>query len=528
MDYKGMTKSRKKYIENMTTQISKSKWISSIKELISKEKYSKALSELEKYLEKYPDDSYGLFQLGCVYEEIGEKELAKDKFQYIIDNKMDSIHSSMFKLGMMAYKAGDFAKAIKLFKDNIETSDYPEVYSIIQLSNIYLQQGEKKKALDTIYRYGNMNDEDILVQYAIILNSLEKRDDAYETLIMHTFDEKNYQKYYYAKASIEVNIDLFEEALKTLEDHKQYLKMDDKTDYIKGIAFYRLGRYEEAIDTFNSIIESCSADFSERAYYMLGEIFIKQQKHEEALKSYLKMVEHQTAPIYKGYYNAAEVYSLIGDKEHAKEYYHKCIDNSINKQLISSSYLRLGFFDYREGNADGVRENLSNVNPDILDETEISSYSFLKAYTDRLDGIIHKYPTYLYQQVFDYSLERLAEHIDKNHGYFGKTSRFNEDIDPSELVLQIPELLDKGVLHKNADFDRYIVKYDGIGRIGEKITDWLEIVVIPNTRNVLTMYPVSDKIEDSKQEKKSDNSKSKEKVLSRIEKFNQKYGIKSE
>ena len=525
-----MTKTRKKYIGDMNFKISKSKRINSIKELIAKKQYSKALTEIEDYLEKYPNDSYGLFQRGCLYDEIGEKQLAKEDFQYIIDNKLESIHSSMFKLAMMEYEGGNYKKAVKLLIENIETSNYPEIYSIIGLTDIYLQRGEKQKALDTLCKYGDMNNDEIIIQYVIVLNSLQQRDSAYEILVSHNYSKENYAKYYWSKASIEANIDMPEQTLKTLEEGEPYFTNKDRTDYIKAVALYRLNRYEEAIDTLNLIVTRTSSEFAEKAYYMLGEIYNSQQKYEEAIKSHLMTIEYQSIPVYRGYYNAAKTYTLMGDYDKGKEYYFKCIGNSINKKIVASSYLGICFLEYRKGNIESLRNYISKINADILEVSDVSGYSFLKSYLDRIDGIIHKCPTYTYQQTYDYNLERLVNHIDKDHGYFGKAARFNDEIDLNELVLSIPELLDRSTLVRNYDFDYYLLRYDDIGFIGERKVDYLEMVVIPNTKNVLTMYPTNSVIQEKndKEYEQIDKKIGRQKQKSMIEKFNQRYGKKSE
>ena len=71
-----------KYREQRNEEYLKRKKISSIKNLIHKSQYSKALSELEEYLEKYPNDSYGLFQRATIYQNIGKKDLYNSKLNF--------------------------------------------------------------------------------------------------------------------------------------------------------------------------------------------------------------------------------------------------------------------------------------------------------------------------------------------------------------------------------------------------------------------------------------------------------------
>ena len=132
--------------------MTKAKQINSIKTLIRKGMTRKAFSEVEKYLEKYANDSYGLYQRATINQLLGNLDDAKEDLEYIIENNLESVHSATYKLANIILIEGDIKKAEELLINNIETSPYPETYSVIGLSNIKLMQGMKDEALEVIYK----------------------------------------------------------------------------------------------------------------------------------------------------------------------------------------------------------------------------------------------------------------------------------------------------------------------------------------------------------------------------------------
>lgn len=98
-------------------------------------------------------------QLGCVCMEKGEFEKARDHYQRAWDicERFDDTMSllSLSKQFLVIHReAGEFDKAIKLCLDMIDTyhgHNNPEgvVQGMEDMADIYLQQGDKKKAADT-------------------------------------------------------------------------------------------------------------------------------------------------------------------------------------------------------------------------------------------------------------------------------------------------------------------------------------------------------------------------------------------
>ena len=95
-------------------------------------------------------------------------------------------------------------------------------------------------------------------------------------------------------------------------------------DYInRGIALYRRGKYELALDAFEKAIE-LKPDYAD-AWYNRGVTLAKLGRHEEALKAYDKAIELKP-DFAEAWYNKACAYSRKGDKENALKNLSKAIE----------------------------------------------------------------------------------------------------------------------------------------------------------------------------------------------------------
>ena len=98
--------------------------------------------------------------------------------------------------------------------------------------------------------------------------------------------------------------------------------------------------------------------------------------------------------------------------------------------------------------------------------------------------------TYFDRQLYSYSKDRALQHVSKRHLLKGTLYKLNDDINLAEVYDYCTSNL-KHLVRKD-DTDMYLVKmpYD-IGYLMDYKTDLLEVVVIPNTNKILTMYPVA-------------------------------------
>lgn len=142
---------------------------------------------------------------------------------------------------------------------------------------------------------------------------------------------------------------------------------------------------------------------------------------------------------------------------------------------------------------------------------------------------------YLYGQIFDYdknrALEHIKQHADENEKMRKETSEFNSNINIDYLYECVRENLKNS---KKVNSEEILeVHYFGISNIGyssnNNISNYLKVVVIPNTNNIISMYPtnsiditnISPLVFDS--EKIFIKKEEKVKRISQIDKFNNRF-----
>jgi len=141
--------------------------------------------------------------------------------------------------------------------------------------------------------------------------------------------------------------------------------------------------------------------------------------------------------------------------------------------------------------------------------------------------------SYLINQIANYSESEFLEHIKKH------LADYNQDLDvPNESIFgsdfTIAHVLEEVKKYIGSDKrlysgfyeNLYVFKYNGCGRVNNKLVDYFKIVVLHNTDHFITMFPATG-CENLPYIDLNylihEDSKPKMKKLSQIDKFNQRY-----
>lgn len=520
------SKKKKRFSIEKGERVSKAKRIKSIKTLITKGMINIAYNEVERYLADYPKDSYGLYQRATINGILGNVEEEKQDLKYIIENSLESKYSARYKLASIYLSEGNNDMAEKLLIENINKSPYPETYSIIALSNIKLLKGEQYEALKVLNRYANMDDDEIVIQEAVVENKLKYTRLAYDKLINHKFSDNDIimTKYYNTRAVLAGILGNFDEAKECYQECFKRMNLIQKDrieiDYASGC--YSWGDFEEARRICMRIVYDPNSEYKEKAYSILGNICKMKEDYDDARNYYLEAVKNQRFPMYRGYILIAQTYSLEGNFEEAKKYYDLVAEKSINKQIVSESYIRLAFLELRKNNIEGVKKYESLIDRKYVSVLDTSDYAFLKIIIDHIDGINNIEEGYTYSQFkeYDYTYDRLLNHISKEHEGNGITAFFSPSIDMSSFVLEVADIIRNQKPISNYTMDVYRITYENVGYVEDKLVNQCEVVTFPGSDKILTVYPCFYcSMDNMKEEKKVQKQKS------RIDKFNQRYGI---
>lgn len=139
--------------------------------------------------------------------------------------------------------------------------------------------------------------------------------------------------------------------------------------------------------------------------------------------------------------------------------------------------------------------------------------------------------SYLFRQIINYQEELALCHV-KNYVNCEEDSeilRFEDDFPIDDIYYQLRRLLPLSNLKINHDViaDMYIFKLDNNGRAYGKLVDYLKVITLKDSNDIITMYPYDNLArlpyyDLTSSLKESETCKAKR--MSQIDKFNQRYG----
>lgn len=259
------------------------------------------------------------------------------------------------------------------------------------------------------------------------------------------------------------------------------------------------------------------------------------KKAERWILEYMKLYPDNFA--IQGYY--AEILYRKGNLEDALSIYENLYEINPQKRiLLSIIYI---FFDLKKySDALNLIEKFEKHYCDgeeqaVFDQIKIISYIKLE-----MDLNFDFHERYATKQLISYSREDAIEHI-KTHCYdiCGKDIHgvFSENINIDKLYDLVTNNIKNGKrIYCCGALEKYIFKYENVGTINGEKMDFLNVLVIPETQNIVSMFPGTDRDCFDKNyisyfgtvngDEEIDYISSKQKVIvrkSQIDKFNEKY-----
>ncbi len=97
---------------------------------------------------------------------------------------------------------------------------------------------------------------------------------------------------------------------------------------------------------------------------------------------------------------------------------------------------------------------------------------------------------YLIKQIKDYNEDEALAHIKKHEYLSDNPSEFVQDFPLEEIFFKLRNILPgKTKLYDSALSDVYMFKYTANGHISYSLTDYFEVVTLPDSNEIITMYP---------------------------------------
>lgn len=513
--------------------------LNSIKYLIKERKLSAALTEIIDYMEDYPTNSYAKYQYGLILKGLRRLDEAFDVFFEIYDSNAQNKNSALYEMGRIKVIQREYDYAKYYFEKNLAESPYPETFTAIELAKIERRFGNVPKAERILQEACNDPDTNTRKYAVLELAKLElfqnKRKEAQKLLKLLKEDDnpKFRRKVSNLKGKIEVAYDRYDTALEYFEEALG-TKKDDvywSSLYEIAVVYEKQGRLQEAHDLCIRLKKEKGLDVIGDVDLLLGNIYKQQGNIQKAREKFLE------ATTYTGTFIEQDAYFRLGvlekeakNTEIAEEYFEKVIAKP--NIHAAAAHLELIYIAIRREDYSKCYELIDGIKKLKLNEDLKRSFDSVKFYLATKTGkfsVDDRVMTYTNRQIQDYNEEKALNCIIKRHTD-GIDANFNSNIDISALFYGMKDLLTEDKLDGQNLMDNYTIDFPNVGEYQGEELHRLRVICLPNTKNIITMYPYykgkDTTYEESLEEEYTVSSK-KVKRLSQVEKFNARYGKKA-
>lgn len=180
--------------------------------------------------------------------------------------------------------------------------------------------------------------------------------------------------------------------------------------------------------------------------------------------------------------------------------------------------------------------NFCIENLDVIKENKmIDALFYSKKMTGRLSDDRRDENSYLFSQIVKYEETAFFDHIKKHLQddtpcSMKSPATFKQDFPVKEIVSEIKKYIPSSKKLLLGFYDNiYFFKYDGCGRVDNKVVDYFKVICFANTKDIITIYPVVGSKNLPYEDLNylvNEEPFPKIKKLSQIDKFNKKFNIK--
>ena len=272
-------------------------------------------------------------------------------------------NTDFYQLGYTYYRLGDYEKAIMQFNKIISGDDAVTQNAYYHLADCYLKTDKKTEALNAFksassFKFDLVIKEDAFLNYARLSYEI---GNAYEntSLVLSSFLDqypKNKAVTEIEKLLIDsyVNSRNYDGALKILEKKtgSQYNGALQKLNYMKAIALFRNGTFEESITFFDrSLKKKIDPIIEANCLYWSALAKYENNNFEEVIKDLKFFKRHPYAQKVSGFetlnYHIAYAYFKLKNYEAARNSFEQYLQGSTpNASYKRDSFLRMGDSDF--------------------------------------------------------------------------------------------------------------------------------------------------------------------------------------
>jgi len=302
--------------------------------------------------------------IGNAYFQLNDFVSSIDYYEYFENRAKRSLsRDDNYQIAFSYFRNGNFNNAIRYFQKVISKYDELTQNAYYHLADCYIKTDQKKfasSAFLSAYKLDfNKNiQEDALFNYAKL--SIEVSNDPYNEAIRlleeyikkYPNSERLPEAYTYL-VQLFLSTSNYKEALvsiEKIENKNENLKSAyQKITFYRGVELFNNNKLEEAIELFKKAsVSNYNQNIKASANYWMGDAFYKTSNYWGAIKyfkAFLNMKNASRLQTYNSaYYNLAYTYFKKEDYSEAINYFKKFISHKSNEntKLVNDSYLRLG------------------------------------------------------------------------------------------------------------------------------------------------------------------------------------------
>lgn len=229
----------------------------------------------------------------------------------------------------------------------------------------------------------------------------------------------------------------------------------------------------EADIQYEEYLSKHSEDYTAYAYYASNLITLGKLDKAQKVLEYVES-------LYRNDANFAEL-----DK--TKSFEHNLVYSKLKLLAYQKKYDKL--FSFYKKNSYKLNEH-KNMDPVIF---------YCLKQMEMLDVSKRHRNSYIFRQILEYNEDDFFEHIQKHLSEYNMNqscddkSLFGADFPIKDVVSEVKKRLQSSKsLYIGFYDDTYVFKYDGCGRVDNKLVDYFKVVCFHGTSDIITMFPDKD------------------------------------
>lgn len=502
------------------------KELNSIKQLMAKNSFSKAHAELIRYMSNYPTDMFGVFLYGRLQLKLEDYEAAKETFKKVASHNGNNRFSALSELGNIAVEENDFETARKYYKQVINESPNPEEFTVLAWARLERRTRNLEEAL-RILNMSSFTTNRITLEKVKCLYLMDKIPEAralIDKLSTHTTDDMFNRSVYLEKARLEKIDGTYEQANKYLDQAKTGAK-----DFIYVQSVYEEAKVNLKYEQYAKALDACQElmtlhhPYEDGVFLMRGMSYHGKKEIPKAIKDY-QIAVASTDEDTKGTasFHLGNILFAKGDFEQAEKLYLDSL--TTYGEIHEAGYFKLIALYIKQNRLDEAEMLLNNLLEKFPEKKHDLSFIIAIRAIQSKRGI--KLPTdsmvYVEKQIIDYNKSAALAHIRARHiDDCDNKTKFRSDIDLNELYSYVQQQMTEDSKINEDIMDVYSIDYQNIGEDNGQPIHHIRVVTIPNTKNILTMYPSEEYFLPRKCDYKQQDETPKQ--MSRVDKFNARF-----